>query len=165
MPTAEAVREWEREACVIEAWTALTNEQEQQENEPRSKPDTSVNQELQAEIDQARQMLSLDADWDGEGSPVYSKDTFDRAVAFLTTHSAYVHSSWGLYPPVPRVSPGPDGSIDLHWKRKTWELLVNIPADPSQMAVFYGDDYGSQKIKGSFDPQTFNLGIIAWLMH
>ena len=69
------------------------------------------------------------------------------------------------YPPTPRIASGPDASIDLHWKQKEWELLVNIPKDDSQMAVFYGDDYGSSKIKGSFDPETINLGIVNWLMH
>jgi hypothetical protein len=148
MPTAEAVREWQREANTVEKW-----------------PQQEEDQELKAEIERARTILELAHDWDGEGSASYSRGTLDRAVAFLTTHSAKGHDLCSSYPPAPRIGPGPDGSIDLHWKQRSWELLVNIPADDTQMAVFYGDDYGTLKIKGSFDPKTVNLGIVAWLMH
>lgn len=120
--------------------------------------------ELQEEIGRARKILELGDDWDGEGSPAYTEDTLDRAAAFLTTHSEQFRRLYSLHLPVPKISPGPDGSIDIHWKRQSWELLVNIPADAKEMAVFYGDDYGSQKIRGTLDPRTFNLGIASWLM-
>ncbi len=147
MPTAETVQ-WARETNTVEKWT--------QQEEDR---------ELKAEIEQAKHLLRLAHNWDEEGSSAYSKDTLDRAVAFLTTHSAKGHALCSSYPPTPKIGPGPDGSIDLHWKQKTWELLVNIPAADTQMAVFYGDDYGTAKIKGSFDPKIVNLGIVAWLTH
>jgi hypothetical protein len=147
MPTAETIQ-WERETDPIEKW--------ERQEEDRS---------LKAEVEHARKTLSLEYDWDEEGSSGYSTDTFDRAICFLNTHSAKGHDLCSSYPPAPRISPGPDGSIDLHWKQKAWELLVNIPKDDTQMAVFYGDDYGTLKIKGSFDPNTVNLGIVAWLMH
>ena len=149
MPTAEAAREWERETNIVEKWP-------RQEEEDR---------ELKAEIEQAKTLLKLVDNWDEEGSPTFSKGTLDRAVAFLTAHSARGRDLCSSYPPAPKIGPGPDGSIDLHWKQKMWELLVNIPADDTQMAVFYGDDYGTAKFKGSFDPKTVNLGIVAWLMH
>jgi hypothetical protein len=151
MPTTvEATCGWKDEATLPEIWVRPTKE----------------DRELKTEIEQARtKLLALGHDWDGEDSAAYSKDTLDRAVSFLTTHSIKGYDLCSLYPPAPRIGPGPEGSIDLHWKEKTWELLVNIPADNSQMAVFYGDDYGALKIKGSFDPRTVNLGIVAWLMH
>ena len=147
MPTAETAR-WERETAPVEKW-------QQHEGD----------RELKAEIEHAKAMFGAGDDLDLEGSPVYSKNTLDRALAFVSSHSAKGHALCSAYPPAPKIGPGPDGSIDLHWKQKTWELLVNIPADDSQMAVFYGDDYGAAKIKGSFDPKTVNLGIVAWLMH
>jgi hypothetical protein len=148
MPTAETVR-WTRETDTIEKWARQEEDRE-----------------LKTEIEQANdRLLKLANDWDEEASLGCSKDAFDRAVFFLTTHSAKGRDLCGSYPPAPKIGPGPDGSIDLHWRQKTWELLVNVPADPNQMAVFYGDDYGTAKIKGSFDPKTVNLGIVAWLMH
>jgi hypothetical protein len=147
MPTAETVR-WERDTTPVEKW-----------------PQHEEDRELKAEIEHAKTILTLTDDWDDEGSPAYSKNALARAVAFVAAHSAKGHDLCSSYPPAPRIGPGPDGSIDLHWKQKTWELLVNIPADDTQMAVFYGDDYGAAKIKGSFDPKTVNLGIVNWLMH
>jgi hypothetical protein len=67
--------------------------------------------------------------------------------------------------PVPHIGAGPNGSIDLHWKRKNSELLVNIPADPNGLVTYYGDDYGAQKVKGTMNLSTFNLGIAACLMN
>jgi len=147
MPTAETVR-WERDTTTIEKW-----------------PQHAEDLELKAEIEHAKTILTLAHDWDEEGSPAYSKNALARAVAFVAAHSAKGYDLRSSYPPAPKIGPGPDGSIDLHWKQKSWELLVNIPADDAQMAVFYGDDYGVAKIKGSFDPKTVNLGIVNWLMH
>lgn len=120
---------------------------------------------LKAEIEQAKRILELEDDWDGEGSSGYSEDTFNRAVAFLTTHAEWLWESCSKRSPAPRIGPGPDGSIDLHWKQPSWELLVNIPADANEMATFYGDNYEAQKIRGSLDPKNFNLGIATWLMN
>lgn len=43
-----------------------------------------------------------------------------------------------------------DGSVDVHWKTPGFELLVNVKPDGS--VSFYGDDYGSQQIKGGWKP-------------
>jgi hypothetical protein len=150
MPTAQAAPRWEYEASPVMHWEKI----EKQEDV-----------ELKAEIDRAREILKLGDDWDGEGSPAYSAHTLNRATEFLKAHSAKSYALRSAYPPSPRIGPGPNGSIDLHWKQKAWELLANIPKEDNQMAVFYGDDYGAAKIKGSFDPKTVNLGIVNWLMH
>lgn len=147
MPTAETVR-WERDTTPVEKWS--------QREEDR---------ELKAEIEHAKTMLALVDDGDEEGAPGYSKNTLERAIKFASAHSAKGYDLCSSYPPTPRIGPGPDGSVDLHWKQKNWELLVNIPADETQMAVFYGDDYGAAKFKGSFNPKTVKLGIVNWLMH
>ena len=154
MPNAGVAPEtWECESPKIERWPDHTHQELSVEEDPG----------LKAEIAQARKILELSNDWDGAGSQAYSEDTFNRATAFLNSHSEYLNKH-GLSLPVPNIGPGPDGSIDLHWKRPSWELLVNIPARADEMAVFYGDNYGVQKIRGSLDPSTFNFGIATWLM-
>lgn len=152
MPTMELVAAWERESVRIEQWP----EQE------KCQTDTASG-ELSAEIERAKEILALPEDWDGEGSASYSPATFARAAEFLKTHSEFLHD-FGLVMPVPAIAAGPNGSIDIHWKRASWELLVNIPADVSKMASFYGDDYGVQQIKGTVNPETCNSGLAAWLM-
>ncbi len=149
MPTSGGVLEWKRETESVQKW-------ERKEDEDR---------DLKAEIEQAKKILELKHGWDDDsGSPV-SKDTLDRAIAFLTMHSEQIKKNYNLQLPVPQIGAGPKGSIDLHWKRSAWELLINIPANANEMAVFYGDNYGAQKIKGSVDPRIFNLGLASWLMN
>lgn len=119
--------------------------------------------ELTAEVDRVTGLLEHQDDEELCDS-VYSKGTLDRAVAFLIVQSIKLRETCGLPTPVPNIDLGPNGSIDLHWKRSNWELLVNVPADANRLAAFYGDNYGSQKIKGTFDLNNFNYGLAEWLM-
>jgi hypothetical protein len=143
-----AVCEWEHETTEVEGW------------EPEAANIEDV--ELDAEIERVSVLLEQTGE-SSEGS-VPTKDTLGRAVSFLIAQSDKVRELRGLAAPVPDIDFGPNGSIDIHWRRRGWELLVNIPANPSQPAAFYGDDYGSQQIRGSFDPTSFNFGIATWLM-
>jgi hypothetical protein len=159
MPTAETVQ-WKKETVRSEVWpktlVCLLSWGE-------IPPGSVSNEQLEAEIQKARLLLELDEDWDGEGSSGYSLATLNRAIRFVKTYAARLWSARGSEPPIPSIGPGPEGSIDIHWKQPSWELLVNIPADVNQMAAFYGDNYGTQKIKGRVNPEVFNLGIAEWL--
>ena len=124
-----------------------------------------VSEEMRSELSRAEGLSRLGDDWDGEGSPAYSSGTLKIVEEFITIHSTYVWGQLELELPVPTIAPGPDGSIDLHWKNQQWELLVNIPPSGSnEPAVFYGDNYGVEKIRGSFDPKEVSMVIAAWLM-
>lgn len=114
-------------------------------------------------IQDSRWILALEENWDGEGAIPYSEDTFKQATAFLRNYAIHSLKRFGTAIAAPRILPGPDGSIDLHWKRHGHELLVNIPASSEQLASFYGDDFGSAQIKGTFDVGTYNLGLLGWL--
>ncbi len=100
---------------------------------------------------------------DDEGAPLYSREAFNRARRFLEAQSAKAKKMYSVFAPIPDIGPGPDGSIDLHWKSKDRELLVNIPAD--KPAIYYGDNYGVAKHRGTLDPTTSDFGVILWLMH
>lgn len=152
--------EWKKETVGCEVWTEAIDCHESWGELPARNLNKKL---LEAEIKRAKLLLELRDDWDGEGSPGYLEATIDRAIAFLNTHTERLSDMYGIQPPIPSIGPGPEGSIDIHWKQPTWELLVNIPADADKMAAFYGDNYGTQKIKGSLDPEYFNLGIAEWL--
>jgi hypothetical protein len=119
---------------------------------------------LCAEIERAEAALERVEGAEEEDALVYSKDALRRASTFLNAQSAHSRKMYGVFAPVPDIGGGPNGSVDLHWRRKDCELLVNIPASDKELAAFYGDDYGTCKIKGSFDPTDFDFGIIMWLM-
>jgi hypothetical protein len=119
---------------------------------------------LEAEIGSAKQLVKLGDNWDGEGSPGYEQATIDRAASFLRLQFSWLWSKCGIEAPAPRIAPGPDGSIDLLWKRQEWRLLINVPADPSEAASYYGDDFGSQKTNGHLETGSHSVGIAPWLM-
>lgn len=118
---------------------------------------------LRAAIDRSRAVLELPDDFDDEGSPAYTEEVWRRAVTFLEQNAEWVRSCFDRLIEAPEILPGPEGSIDIHWDYPSYELLVNIPADPEGMAGFYGDDRGKISIKGTFDPKTFNHGLLLWL--
>ena len=94
--------------------------------------------------------------------PTILPAAFARAKFFLRTQSLEMKKRLGYFPPTPRITPGPKGSVDLHWMNQAWALLVNIPASDA-LATFYGDCQEGGKIKGNLDPRIWQLGIITWL--
>jgi hypothetical protein len=137
-----------------------------------SKEIIAANKEQQLSLDhileairESRKILSLKDDWDTEGSPGYSEKIWKRATNFLLGHARKLMERYAVRIPAPSILPGPDGSIDLHWKTQDYELLVNIPANNSEQASFYGDDKNRGFIKGNLDPATFNKGLLTWLMN
>jgi hypothetical protein len=40
----------------------------------------------------------------------------------------------------PEIMPGPNGSMDLHWKTDARELLINVPPRSEETISYYGDD-------------------------
>jgi hypothetical protein len=152
MPTTETTR-WTEETDIAQQWPRCVVPQ----------PTESV--ELETEIERAKKVIDSVKDWDEDQGQFYSQATLDRASAFLRMQADHLLKLYQLQLPVPHIGAGPNGSIDLHWKRKNSELLVNIPADPNGLVTYYGDDYGAQKVKGTMNLSTFNLGIAACLMN
>ena len=110
-------------------------------------------------LETASEIVSVRFDQD---EPTILSAAFDRARKFLRTQSLEMKKRLGYFPPTPNISPGPNGSVDLHWEQPTWRLLVNIPATETH-ASFYGECAGNGKIKGNLDPNRWNLGITSWL--
>ena len=103
---------------------------------------------LSVAIQASRSLLDLPDNWDDEGSPAYAKSTWTRAVDFLLHNAERLWQDQGVVVSAPQILPGPDGSIDLHWRIKNHELLLNIPADPNLLADYYGDTEDGNAIKG-----------------
>jgi|SRR5271157_1588844 len=120
--------------------------------------------ELDAAIQESKtRILSLAEDWDGEGAKLYLEDSWLRAVDFLRKVAEKLWIDTGLQFNLPEILPGPQGSIDLHWKSPKFELLINFPEDPTEPTDVYGDNYEERVLKGTFEVEEL-LGVIAaWL--
>lgn len=102
---------------------------------------------LKRAIEQSRRILELDDDWDEEGSSAYSKEVWDTAVRFLEALEGELMTLGKMVDP-PRILPGPEGSIDLHWKTNAFEILMKVPSDAG-LITFFGDDYSKCQIEGT----------------
>ncbi len=115
-------------------------------------------------IESSRWILDLEDDWDQQGSSKYSESTWQRACDFLIQQATLARQVLGKELPAPRILPGPEGSIDVHWKLPRFEVLVNIPNDSSKPATFYGDDYGDLCVRGNLNPSEPIPGLVVWLL-
>jgi|GEM_PF-3180535 len=115
-------------------------------------------------IRDSRSILDMKDNWDEEGSPGYTEATWNRAVQFIRENVRRLRQFNGVRIAPPRILPGPDGSIDIHWKLPKRELLINIPLDPEEPASYYGDAGAKDLIKGRLDTSSRNEWILMWLM-
>jgi len=109
---------------------------------------------IESAIRDSMWMLKLGQDWDDEGSPPIEEATWKVATDFLRRQADAHWRRHSKMIPVPHITPGSDGSIDIHWRTEQFELLVNIQRGPEFSAGFYGDNYGRLKIKGVLDPSS-----------
>src|SRR5207249_3186795 len=116
-------------------------------------------------IAQSCHILEMSDDWDGEGSRGYRQETWTRAISFVRA-SAEAYMRLTSRPlPAPRISHGPDSSIDILWRSGAREVLINVPDSPDEPADFYGDDgpQHTETIKGIFNPASPNVWLLIWL--
>ena|SRR5579863_1747211 len=80
-------------------------------------------------IEKSRWMLELEDDWDGEGSPAYSTETWRRAASFLLKNALSLWQDRGARIDAPALHNGPEGSIDIYWETADRKLLINVSAN------------------------------------
>lgn len=110
-------------------------------------------------VEDARYLLDLT---DENDQPACTRATWDRAVLFLSDCARRAWETAGIKIDAPAILPGPDGSIDLHWKQAGYEMLINIPVDASEHPNYYGDDHVGNSTKGIVVSGN-NQGLILWL--
>ena len=118
---------------------------------------------LADEIERSREILDLEDNFDGGGSAAYSQETWQGATRFLLANAIAAREWLALVPPVPNITPGPNGSIDIFWQSGSQELLLNVPADPSARASYYGDDTDASIMKGWLTPADRNSTLLLLL--
>lgn len=113
-------------------------------------------------VDKSRCMLELKEDWDGEGSPAYTHETWECASRFLLTNALELWEEFHELVAAPDVHNGPEGSIDIYWKTGNGTLLINIPPGPSVNASFYACDQNGQEIRGTLSLNSDNRWLLLW---
>jgi len=120
---------------------------------------------LYESIEKSKYILDLEDDWDDEGSPAYDKTTWIRAIKFIYNYTKKVYDEYGIKIGAPKISQGPEGSIDILWKKKSYRLLINIPQDPKKPASYYGDDYNDEHVKGAHNTNNITRWLALSYLH
>lgn len=102
-------------------------------------------------FESSKEIYRLKDNWDDEGSKGYSKNTWLKMATFLIKSAIYLFENKGIIADLPKISPGPDGSIDLYWKEIGYSLLLNIPEKNGEPVSYYGENNHSNFTKGTFD--------------
>lgn len=76
-------------------------------------------------------------------------DTVKRAEYIVVALGCILREVARLGPVQPDITVCEDGSVDIHWEVPKYELLVNVPVDSASPVGFYGDDYGTRRIRGT----------------
>ena len=118
---------------------------------------------ISEEIEKSKYILELEDDWDGDGGISYKKSTWTRAIKFLTSYSKSLFENNLCVLNRPKIYHSENGSIDILWKNESYRLLINIPQGEDSPATFYGDDYDSERVKGTFNPNKINKGLLLCL--
>lgn len=121
--------------------------------------------ELDREVENSKYILALENDWDDEGSVAYQEATWKKAIQFTSNYAKWVFDETSRVIPTPKIAPGPNGSIDILWKSSNYRLLINIPDNLKKQASFYGDNYSTDTIEGTFNPSNFNQGLLLTILN
>lgn len=121
------------------------------------------NRELEKEIEHSKYILSFENDWDEEGAGKYKRETWNRGIKYLEGHARWLKENRNIIIDVPKVSHGPNGSIDILWETEAYKLLLNIPEAISKKATFYGEDNQGFILEGELNTDLYNEGLTLWL--
>ena len=125
---------------------------------------TGISSHLSEAIESSRSILDLPDNWDEEGSSAYAEDTWKRATKFVEECAIGYRGVSGVWIDPPKITPGPEGSIDVRWKSSTRSMLINFPANQSQPIQFFGSNGERDSIKGTLDLSSPNQWILMWLI-
>lgn len=125
--------------------------------------DSIFSPQIERAIKTSEFILGLPENWDEEGSPKYLKETWNAATQFVRKTALLYKKEVGKWINAPKITPGPDGSIDVRWKNSKRSILVNFPANSITPADFYGSDKQIDVIKGTLNLSSQNHWILQWL--
>lgn len=120
---------------------------------------TSIEQSIEA----SRKILDIEENWDGEGSPAYDESTWKHAAEFVRRTAIPFVTRYQKKIQPPRITPGPDGSVDVRWIAAKRTMLLNFQAGENVLADFFGHDQGQDIIKGTLDLTSENQWLLLWL--
>ena len=120
-------------------------------------------------IEKSKEIVNRPQDISDELGMVCTQDTWRRAMNILVAHIKRVWKCFHVKVKAPVISVGPKGSVDIYWKSDPYGLLLNVPADLSEPATYYGDDFENQTSSHTsgkvISTESINPGLFAWIAY
>lgn len=116
------------------------------------------------EINNSKEILDLEYDWDDEGASQIPKEVWQNAVKFLINYSKKLHEL-DVNIEAPDIEACRDGSIDLSWRTPMARMLINIKMENGKVyAEYYGDLFNNEKsIKGTIPVPEIEDHLLYWM--
>lgn len=105
------------------------------ESDPKLSFETDVSAQLKV-------ILELEENWDGDGSPCYTREETERVEQFCLKLYREFTKTFGKGLHKPLISPS-ESSIDLFWQKGSSGVLINIPNDKSKTCEIFGTRKGA----------------------
>lgn len=116
-------------------------------------------------IEQSKEILELELDWDGFNAAPINNETWILAVTFLINYSKFILDKFDTVILSPEINPCKNGTLDLTWKTKRARFLLNIKAPHNPVfASYYGDLLNNQQpIKSSLSDNSIIEYLAFWM--
>jgi len=112
-------------------------------------------------IAKTKYILALEKNWDGEGAERYNESTLKDSINFLIVYALWISKKHNSKVFVPKITHGPEGSIDIIWEENDYRLVINIEKGGEKASFYYDNGKNlSQFIEGSFDVDNCNFKLI-----
>lgn len=89
-------------------------------------------------IEDSKEILEYQEDWDGEGSAPVKFTTYESSVSFLINYAKHIFYNSHLIIKAPYIDCLRDGAIYLQWETEKGKLLI-IFKEGKEVAFFYGE--------------------------
>lgn len=117
-----------------------------------------------AAVNESGALLELPDDWDGNGTPGYSEQTWTRAAEVLIAFAALLAANNGVIVEDGEILPSANGGLDIDARSGDRQLLFSVSSDPLREVRFYGDDgRRGKQVKATRDPSTIPNWLLVWM--
>jgi hypothetical protein len=116
-------------------------------------------------IENSKYILDLEEGWDENGAKKVESKIWEESVNFLIKYSKYLYNNYQKIIEAPEINPCNNNSIDLSWRTKNANMLINIREKEKIMfASYYGHFHDkTNEIEGEIAIKPLSKSLAIWM--
>ncbi|MBK5214509.1 MAG: hypothetical protein JJE55_12710 [Flavobacteriaceae bacterium] len=91
------------------------------------------------QIEEAKEILQYDFDWDDEGALATDEHTFGKAASFVKDYALHIFKIYSAILPPPYIDILRDGSVTVHWETANASFLIIFKKENNELAYYYAE--------------------------